>query len=121
MAAGRSSVSRREFMMGAALGMATVVLPAPVREYLEKQHMPLPTAGGMAPDTYTTFEGKVAGVVPGHVDLSVAGRVHRLTATRSSTFWRGGDVAMDEIRAGDALLISLAPDWTIGRGWANLT
>jgi hypothetical protein len=108
-------------MMGAALGMATVVLPAPVREYLEKQHMPLPTSGGMAPDTYTTFEGKVAGLLPGHIDLSVAGRVHRLTATPSSTFWRGGDVAMDAIRAGDALLISLAPDWTIGRGWANLT
>ncbi len=30
--------------MGAALGMAAVVLPAPVRDYLEKQHMPLPSA-----------------------------------------------------------------------------
>ena len=58
MAAGQSSVSRREFMMGAALGMAAVVLPAPVRDYLERQHMPLPTSSGMAPDTYTTFEGK---------------------------------------------------------------
>jgi hypothetical protein len=28
---------------------------------------------------------------------------------------------MDKLRTGDALLISLAPDWTIGRGWANLT
>src|SRR5207302_5818594 len=121
MAAGQSSVSRREFMMGAALGMAAVVLPAPVRDYLERQHMPLPTSSGMAPDTYTTFEGTVTGVLPGHIDLSVADRVHRLTSTRASTFWRGGEVAMDEVRAGDALLISLAPDWTIGRGWANLT
>lgn len=105
--------------MGAALGMAAVVLPAPVRDYLEKQHMPLPI-GSVAPDTFTTFEGTIAGLLPGHVDLAVAGRVHRLTATRSSTFWRGGEVAMDRLRTGDALLISLAPDWTIGRGWANL-
>ena len=121
MAGGRPSVSRREFMMGAALGMAAVVLPAPVRDYLEKQHMPLPASGGLAPDTFTTFEGTVAGVLPGNVDLSVADKVHRLTATRASTFWRGGEVGMDQLRTGDALLISLAPDWTIGRGWANLT
>lgn len=106
--------------MGAALGMAAVVLPAPVRDYLEQQHMALPTAG-VAPDTFTTFEGTVTGVLPGHIDLSVADRVHRLTATRASTFWRGGEVAMNEVRAGDALLIKLAPDWTIGRGWANLS
>ncbi len=63
----------------------------------------------------------MAAVLPGHIDFSVADRVHRLTASRTSTFWRGGEVAMDDLRTGDALLIRLAPDWTIERGWANLT
>ncbi|HWC39832.1 MAG TPA: hypothetical protein VG476_14940, partial [Acidimicrobiales bacterium] len=121
MAGGRPSVSRREFMMGAALGMAAVVLPAPVRDYLERQHIPLPASDSVAPDSFTTFEGTIRGLPPGHVDLEVAGTVHRLTATRSSTFWRGGEVALNQLRTGDDLLIRLAPDWTIGQGWANLT
>ena len=119
MDGGQPPVSRREFMMGAALGAAAVMLPAPVVEYLEKHDIPLP-AGGVAPGALTTFEGTVTTVVPGRIDLSVAGIVHRLTVTRASTFWRGGAVAMDQVRQGDSLLVRLGPEWTIERAWANL-
>jgi hypothetical protein len=120
MAGGRPSVSRREFMMGAALGMAAAVLPAPVRDYLESQQLMLPAVDGLAPDSFSTFEGTIAGVSSGHIDLTALDRVHRLTTTPSSTFWRGGEVAMNHLRTGDDLLVRLAPDWTVARGWANL-
>ncbi|TQN33539.1 hypothetical protein FHX37_3561 [Haloactinospora alba] len=61
-------------------------------------------------------------ITPGTISIATSEGEERLLTTAHTTFWRGREVVTGELRAGDDLLVRLAPGsrWVAERVWAQL-
>jgi hypothetical protein len=109
------TISRRRFLQGAAMGAAAAALgPAGLAEAAGN-----PLAAASNRDVLV-FEGVLSDASGGMIHLDVEGGVVGAAISPASSFWRGTNIDISGLRAGDNVMMRVRAGH-VERAWANLS
>jgi hypothetical protein len=66
------------------------------------------------------FEGLLAGVAAGSLEIQVNGSLRTAVLTQDTTFWKGGETSLGALNGGDDVLVRVRGG-LVERAWSNLT